>query len=174
MIIGRGDIASVLTDRDDRIYFASGVSNSKETKQLEFDREKMLLKDQWKKFVNPEGKVRDDLRLVYFSSLAIFYLNTPYTEHKLQVENFIRLNFPSWAIIRLGNITWGSNPNTLINAMKTKVANGEPLQIQDTTRYIIDKPEFLHWVGLIPNFNVEMNITGQPMKVSKIVKKYVL
>lgn len=174
MIIGHGDIASVLTDRDDRIYFASGVSNSQEIRESEFEREKMLLKDQWKKLLKPDGHVSSELKLVYFSSLSIFYLNTPYTEHKLNVENFIRLNFPSWAIIRLGNITWGKNPHTLINAMRAKVDAGEPLQIQDTTRYIIDEPEFLHWINLIPKWNVEMNVTGQPMKVRDIVKNYVL
>jgi hypothetical protein len=31
MIIGHGDIASVILDRIDRLYFASGVSNSAET-----------------------------------------------------------------------------------------------------------------------------------------------
>jgi len=39
---------------------------------------------------------------------------------------------------------------------------------------VIDKPEFLHWVNLIPKWNVEMCLTGQPMLIKEIVKKYVL
>lgn len=46
MIIGNGDVASVLQDRDDLIYFASGVSNSQETRGSEFRREKDLLFEQ--------------------------------------------------------------------------------------------------------------------------------
>ena len=38
MIIGKGDIASILIDREDVIFFASGVSNSSEIRQSEFER----------------------------------------------------------------------------------------------------------------------------------------
>ena len=47
-IVGHGDIASVLSDREDRIYFASGVSNSQETRESEYAREKTLLLQQEK------------------------------------------------------------------------------------------------------------------------------
>jgi len=161
-IIGHGDIASALQDDPGRLFFASGVSNSLETRESEYQREKDLLSRQTR-----------DLQIIYFSSLAIFYLETRYTQHKMEMEALVK-EFPCYAIMRLGNITWGSNPHTLINALKGRVARGEPIEIQDATRYVIDKPEFLHWVGLIPKWNVEMNITGQPMKVTEIVKKYVL
>ena len=39
MIIGKGDIASILNDREGAIFFASGVSNSSETNELAFKRE---------------------------------------------------------------------------------------------------------------------------------------
>lgn len=165
MIIGHGDIARAIVDRPDRLFFASGVSNSQETRESEYLREKKLLLDQ-----HPSTCPQ---QLVYFSSLAIFYLDTRYTQHKREMEEIVK-QFPCYAIVRLGNITWGDNPHTLINALKGKIARGEPIEIQDTTRYIINKSEFQHWVNLIPKWNIEMTLTGQPMKVADIVKNYVL
>lgn len=115
-----------------------------------------------------------DNRLVYFGSLAIFYSHTRYTEHKLEMEQLVKDNFPKYCIIRIGNIEWDRNPNTLVNALKTRVASGEGITIQDTYRYMVDQEEFLHWIHKIPDFNCEINIPGRRMKVSEIVKEYVL
>lgn len=78
-------------------------------------------------------------------------------------------NFPQYTIIRLGNITWGDNPNTLINYLKINPT----AEVRDVYRYVVEKDEFLHWINLIPNFNCEMNIPGKRMKVKDIVKEYV-
>lgn len=160
VIIGNGDMASVLIDREDRLYFASGVSNSAETRKSEFLRESTLLLKQ-------DGSSH----LVYFSSLCIFYLNTPYSGHKMNMENIIKCNFKKYTIVRLGNITWGSNPHTLINYLKNKIRNNEPFQIQDTYRYIVGKEEFLHWIDLIPDFSCEMNITGEILTITEIIRR---
>lgn len=157
MIIGNGDIASVLPDRKDFIFFASGVSNSQERGFKEFWREGRLLLDQ------PRNK-----RLVYFSSLSIFYKNSPYTRHKKQMEALVKATFKKHTIIRLGNITFGKNPHTLINYLR----DHPEAEIQNVYRYIIDKEEFLHWIDLIPKWNVEMNCPGQRMKVKEIKEKY--
>lgn len=163
MIIGNGDIASALkeVDRDDLLFFASGVSNSNEMRSEEYERELDLLISQ------------DKLKhIVYFSSLAVFYGDTLYVKHKRSREIDIKSNFGNYTIIRLGNITWGSNPNTLINFIRNKIRNKEEFEIKDEYRYIIDKDEFLHWIKLIPNWNCEMNITGQRLKVADIINKY--
>ena len=159
-IIGNGDIASVLRDRDDITYFASGVSDSKEIRKSQFKRESDLLLEQDR-----------DKHLVYFSSLCVFYSNTPYAKHKLYMEELIKKNFIKFTIIRLGNITWGSNPKTLINFFRNKLEHDKPFEIQDTYRYIIKKEEFLHWMDMIPSWNCEMNITGRRMKVQDIVNE---
>lgn len=156
-VIGHGDIASVLPHRDDLLFFASGVSNSQCTDQKQYDREVRLLLSQ-----------DDRAHIVYFSSLAIFYADTHYTQHKRYMETLIRENFPRWTVMRLGNITWGNNPHTLINYLR---AHPEA-EIRDEYRYIIDRDEFLHWVNLIPPWNCEMNITGQRLKVKEIKEKY--
>lgn len=163
MIVGNGDIAKVLKpfDRDDRIYFASGVSNSQETREEEYNREIELLHYQ------DQGK-----HLIYFSSLSIFYATGRYQQHKKWMEKLIKDRFKEYTIMRLGNITWGDNPHTIINFIRNKIKNNEPFRIEDTHRYIIDKDEFLHWISLIPWWSCEMNITGNRMKVSDIITKY--
>ena len=160
-IIGHGDIASVLTDREDRIYFASGVSNSQETRESEYAREKTLLLQQ--------EKIR---HLVYFSSLSIFYSDTRYAQHKLEMETLVKAHFPRYAIIRLGNITWGTNPHTIINSFRAQIRKGKPLVIRDAYRYVVDKNEFLYWVSMIPPWPCEISITGQRLSIEQIVKKY--
>ncbi len=161
MIIGHGDIASVLQDREDRIYFASGVANSGETRESEYEREIILLKDQ-----NPDG------HLIYFSSLCIFYSDNRYAQHKREMEYLVKRWFAHYTIMRIGNITWGTNPNTIINFLRNKLKNHEPFELHDVYRYVVDKEEFLHWIDLIPPFSVEMNIVGKRMKVKDIFKEY--
>lgn len=161
MIVGKGDIASVLTDRPDRLYFASGVSNSREIRESEYQREIDLLLAQ-DKFQH----------LVYFSSLSIFYSQTPYTNHKRFMEMTVRREFDRYTIMRMGNITWGENPHTLINFIKNKIRNREPFEIQNVYRYVIDKEEFLHWINLIPPWPCEMNLPGKMLTVREIVKQY--
>ena len=161
MIIGHGDIASVLQDREDRIYFASGVSNSGELCESEYYREAELLlrQDQSK-------------HLVYFGSLSIFYSDSRYSRHKRFMENLVRNNLEHYTIVRMGNIAWGGNPNTLINFLKNKIRTREPFEIKDVYRYVLEKDEFLHWIDLIPDWSCEMNIIGKRMKVKDIVKEY--
>ncbi len=162
MIIGDGDIAKSLTDREDRLYFASGVSNSQEIRRSEYEREKKLLLSQ------------DFHRhIVYFSSLCVFYQDSLYAQHKRRMEKVVKQNFKHYTIIRLGNITWGTNPHTIINAMRTHKKAGKTLEIRDAYRYLVDKEEFLHWINMIPDWNCEMNLTGQRLTIKQIVEKYV-
>jgi len=157
MIIGDGDIASILPHREDLLFFASGVSNSKETRESEYLRELKLLCRQYK-----------TKHIVYFSSLSIFYANNRYQQHKRAMEALIKEKFFKYTIIRIGNITWGKNPHTLINYLKAH----PKAEIKDVYRYICDKEELLHWINLIPSWSCEMNIPGQRLKVAEIVKKY--
>lgn len=161
MIVGNGDIASVLPEREDLLFFASGVSNSQETREFEYQRELDLLREQ-----DPEAHV------VYFSSLAVFTGASRYVRHKRGMEEAIQEDFPAHTIVRIGNITWGDNPHTLINNFRTHLEKGEDLDIQDTYRYVVDQDEFKYWVDLIPPWNAEMNIPGKRLKVKEIVDEY--
>lgn len=166
VIVGNGDIAKALMEnpdlRDNWIYYASGVSNSAETRESEFKRERELLLSQ-----------DHSKHLVYFGSLCMFYKDSPYTRHKMNMEKIIKENFPAYTIMRLGNITWGTNPTTIINYFKNERKAGRPLTIQDVYRFIVDKDEFYYWLNMIPEWPCEMNVSGRRMKVVDIVKEFV-
>ena len=170
-IVGHGDVArSILRaaashalPQSDRIYFASGVSNSREKDEAKFFREKSLLLQQQR-----------NRHLVYFGSLSVFYAKTRYTQHKLEMEKLVREQFPLHTIMRLGTITWGENPHTIINSMREQHRCGQRLNIQDTTRYVLTEDEFHHWLAHIPDWPCEMNVTGQLMSIRDLVKTYVI
>ena len=162
MIIGHGDIAGAIVDRPDRLYFASGVSNSGETDLGKYGRETDLLWDQDHR-----------AHLVYFSSLCIFYGDSLYATHKRYMENFVRQTFDRYTIIRLGNILWGSNPATLINHLRARYVAGHPLDIQDTQRVVHSLDDF-HWtLANVPAWSCEMHAPGRLLTVRQIVDRYV-
>jgi len=157
-VIGNGDIASILPERDDLLFFASGVSNSQETRETEYQRELNLLLDQ----------SRED-QLVYFSSLAVLDGTTRYHQHKREMECTIQREFSAHTIIRIGNIAWGDNPNTLINYLRAH----PDAEIKDEYRYIVDESELLYWINLIPKWPCQINVPGRRMKVQEVVDAYV-
>lgn len=159
MIVGNGNVAKAIVDNDQFLFFASGVSNSAETRQAEFDREVRLLLDQ-----------DAEAHLVYFSSLSVFYSDTPYANHKRRMEGFVHAR-KRYTIIRLGNLAWDTNPHTIINHLKGKIARGELFEVRDVYRYVISKEEFQHWLSLIPWWNCEMNCPGAFLKVEEIVSR---
>jgi hypothetical protein len=163
MIVGNGDIASVLPKKEDILYFASGVSNSGEKRESEYKREQDLL-------------VEQDFRhhIVYFSSLSIFYSRSRYAKHKISMETVVKMCFPRYTIIRLGNINWGKNPHTIINYFRNEIKANKKIKIKNVYRYIVSKEEFLHWINLIPDWNCEMNIIGEQLLVKDIIRKYIL
>ena len=165
MIVGNGDIATAIRDvgldKDKFIFFCSGVSNSNELRESEYYREAELL---WGQDISKH--------LIYFGSLSIFYSDSRYARHKRMMENLVRKNFEHYTIVRMGNITWGKNPNTLINFIQNKIRTREPFDIKDVYRYVLEKDEFLYWINLIPDWSCEMNIIGKRMKVKDIIKEY--
>lgn len=161
MVIGRGDIASALKDldRDDFIFFASGVSDSQCVDHAEFNREMILLLTQ------PRHE-----HIVYFSSLSIFDKDTAYTKHKLRLEACVK-GFDNFTIIRLGNIAWGNNPKTIINYFRNAIKNNEPVVIKDEYKYICTLEDFRYWIGKIPDFNCELNITGERIHAKELYER---
>jgi hypothetical protein len=163
MIVGKGDIASVLNDREETIFFASGVSNSNETRDSEFMREIELLDKQ------------DRTKcLFYFSSISVDDIqkigSNKYLQHKLRMETLIKSNFENYNIIRIGNITWGSNPNTFINYIKNKKSKGESVQIKDEYKYIIDKDQLVILTDNLPLIGQNtICVFGRMAKVAELV-----
>lgn len=161
MIIGRGDLATAITDREGFTFFCAGASNREPLTDRQRHSE---LNHIWKLNATPG-------MFVYVSTLSVYYSDSEYTEHKRDMENLVKRSFDNYCILRIGNITWGDNPNTLINFLKGKIQNNEPPEVQDTHRYLIDKDELNHWVGLIPlSGKHEMNVPGKRLKVERIVE----
>lgn len=157
MVIGHGDIASVLIDREDITFFASGVSDSKCSDPTKFKREENLLKEQPR-----------HVHLVYFSTLSIYYNHSPYVAHKKRMEQLVKDLFQSYTIVRIGNISWGENPNTLINYLK---AHPEA-EVQKTYRHVVDKEEFQYWMGMIlVKQRNEMNVSGKMWWVPEMAER---
>jgi hypothetical protein len=163
-IIGHGAIAEALHDLPptDLLYFASGVANSREIRESEYDRERALLLSQ-----------PIDRHIVYFSSLCTFFEpDTRYSKHKMEMEDLVRNNFFGWTIVRIGNISWGQNPNQLVPFIRERLSKGEDFPIYDQQRHLLERDEFLYWTSLIPtDRNCEMNITGRNMRIVDIVEE---
>lgn len=164
MIIGRGDIASVLNDRKDAIFFASGVSNSRCTDESEFERERDLLVQTF------HEHYRIGVSLFYFSTISISFVTSKYTLHKLSMELMVRGIWPDYNIIRLGNISWGKNPNTFLNYIRAKQAKGEEVEIRDEWKYML-KPEQLTLItdNLPTSGKNKISIFGEMRKVKDLI-----
>jgi len=161
MIIGNGSIAKVLNDRDDLVFFASGVSNSSCVNEKEYEREFNLLKT-----------VSEYNHIVYFSNLGIYYKQDRYTQHKRNIEEYIRNNYKNYTIVRIEVCEWATTPNTILNFFKKQLSQGIEPTIQDTTRYVLSLDEFKYWIGMIQSgVRNEMNILGRKLTISQIVEE---
>lgn len=162
MIVGKGDIASILNDREGAIFFASGVSKSTETNESEFWREIELL--------DKQDKTKC---LFYFSSITLddmSKIGNQYLAHKRKMELLVKSNFKNYNIIRIGNISWGSNPNTFINYIQNKIKNGEPVEIKDEFKYLIDKEQLLLLTDNLPLVGQNtISVFGRMAKVNELI-----
>ena len=163
MIIGRGDIASILNDREGVIFFVSGVSNSLEKRESEYEREYKLLSEQ------------DKTKCIfYISSITIdnkekFEISR-YLQHKKQMEDYIKSNFKNYNIIRIGNIAWGSNPNTFLNYIKNKVKNNESFFLSDEYKFMINEKQLLSLTDNLPiDSQNQISVFGQMVKVKDLI-----
>lgn len=136
MVIGNGLIAKSFSsfESDDRyIIFASGVSNSSSTNELDYLREFELLR----------GLISSEKILVYFSTCSLFDSNlyhSRYVLHKKNIEEFISINFKKYLILRLPTVVGESgNPNTFFNFFYNKLLNNENVDVfLNSNRYLID------------------------------------
>lgn len=163
IIIGTGDIASVLHEVKPKglTFLASGVSNSGVIPESEYERERRLI-----------VSMEKENHVVYFSSLSILFSDSRYLRHKREMEHIVKNHFNRWTIVRIGNITWGKNPNTIINTFKRKISDGDPFPIKDEYRHLLNKDEFIYWMNLIEEDRCSfMSITGRFIKVEQIVEE---
>lgn len=137
MIVGNGLIANAFRqdDREDVIFFASGVSNSLENDQAQFQREEDLIQ---KTIDENPGKL-----FVYFSTCSIYDSSKNssfYVNHKLNMEHLVATENQKYLIARISNaVGKGGNQNTLINYLINSIENQVEINVHiDATRNLID------------------------------------
>jgi nucleoside-diphosphate-sugar epimerase len=175
MIVGSGLLASALAHRyaldEDVLVFASGVSNSGETRVSEFQREANLL--------HATARNYSRKHFVYFSTCSIDdpdRLASPYVRHKIEMESCVEL-FPSYSIFRLPQVVGTTeNTHTLTNFLYKKIVSGEPFTVwSGAWRYLIDVAD----VALIAEAMIgsqdyrarPVNIaSSHPIKMPELVK----
>lgn len=105
------------------LVFASGISNSQETRNSEFSRELDLLKNTI--FANPESIV------VYFSTCSVYQENkSPYILHKLNMEKYVQENISNYYIFRLPQIVGSVKNSTIVSFFTNQIINNEKAKIQ--------------------------------------------
>lgn len=137
MIIGNGLIANLFreNDKEDIVFFASGVSNSLETEKSAFMREENLLRKTLEE--NPE-KI-----FIYFSTCSIYDSSKNgsfYVNHKLRMEKIVEELANQFLILRVSNaVGKGGNPNLLMNYLVNAFHQEKEITVHTlATRNLID------------------------------------
>ncbi len=157
---------------DNDILFSSGVSNSGEKDEINFQKEVELVKSNLAKLTSPGT-------FVYFSSTSIFNpfkKNNPYVLHKLKIENLIKDSNLNYLIIRLPNLVgFSSNPNTLTNYFADSIRLGRAINLnQKAFRHLIDASDLVNILNDVKNnfgknkhtINIE---TDRPLSAHQII-----
>lgn len=146
MVIGGGLLASafeILSKDENTIIFASGVSDSGNLIESEYQREI----DKLLEFKN------SNCHLVYFSTTGVYdndRKQNKYIKHKLKIEKIISDTFYNWTIYRLPNVVGrGGNANTMVNFFVNSIKSKSPINIhRNAVRRLIDVDDVFKFVNL--------------------------
>jgi len=127
-VIGNGLIGTEIKkniQKNNLLFFTSGVSNSNEERDIEFLREKNL-------FYENTKNLNSTYKVIYFSTYSIFdntLTSSAYKKHKLEMEKIVQ-KLDNHLIIRLPNVIGnGGNPNTMVNFFKNSIMNNQQITI---------------------------------------------
>jgi hypothetical protein len=145
MIVGRGLIANAFAGTfaaaPDVVIFASGVSDSSETRPEAFAREERLLE---------RSLAEHPALLVYFSTCSVKdreQMDTAYVRHKLRMED--RARESDHVVFRLPQVVGRTpNPATLTNYLHAHIAAGTKFAVwKHAWRNIIDVADVARIAG---------------------------
>ena len=162
MIIGSGLLASSFNKymNDCKyLFFASGVSNSNETRNGSFSREENLLR---KAILLNRSK-----HFIYFSSCDVIYseeLGSAYFHHKKRMEEIVIENCKLFTIFRLPQvISKSNNPNLLVNYFKSAIVENRSFDIWvNATKNLIHIDDVINMI----DFSVKnKNITNMTLNI---------
>lgn len=161
MVTGNGMIAkkfSRYVNDDNRLIFASGVSNSSANDEVAFKRETDLLLEQL--------TLHPGAMLIYFSTCSIYDPSlqlSPYVLHKIKMEELIKSVAGSFIIFRVSNpVGFTDNYHTLLNYFITHIKQQKPFTVwKYASRNLIDIDDMSdicelimkedHWMNKIIN-----------------------
>ena len=148
-ILGNGLIARQFAEMSSEfspeniLIFASGVSNSNESRESEYRRELSCL----------TSHLESDRRIVYFSTCSILdpsRHSSRYVKHKIYIENLLKARGNS-LIVRLPQVV-GLYPNstTLVESLYLRLVSGQPINVHENARRIlVDVEDVARIVGIL-------------------------
>lgn len=144
IIIGNGLLAKAFlkANINNCLFFCSGVSNSSETREEAFDREKKLL-------INSINQYNNKC-IVYFSSISAPKVNSPYFNHKINMENIIVDTAKDYIILRLPQVAGAVVNSTLLSFITQNIYLGKSFKVfKNATRTIVDVEDIVKITELI-------------------------
>lgn len=174
MIVGNGMIARAFCSfaADDAVViFASGVSDSLETRAAAFQRERELLTRT--RAAHPRAL------LVYFGTCSVHdpdRRDTPYVRHKLGMESLLAGLPGPWLVLRLPlALGPGHRGRTLACYLRERIASGEAFEVwARATRYPIDVEDVVRiaarLIGERSNWNSTIEVALRAYPVLEFVR----
>jgi dTDP-4-dehydrorhamnose reductase len=156
MVVGSGLLAKAFLSyekNNDILIFASGVSNSKETSQEQFEREEHLLNLYLEKY----GK---STYFIYFSTCSAFdtyFDRSAYTKHKINMEQIIIEKALKYNIFRLSQVLGKNNKNQLVGFLSDAIKMEKSFELFDIERNIIDIDDIFLIIDTILKENIFEN-----------------
>lgn len=146
LVVGNGLLARAMAphvaQHHDCIVFASGVSNSTETREAAFAREAALLRTH----------LSGARPLLYFSSCNVTdegEMRRPYIRHKQAMESLVRAH--GGRVVRLPQVVGRTdNPHTLTNYLRDRIVRREAFQVwARAERNLVDVDDIVHIVAAL-------------------------
>ena len=153
------------------VIFASGVSDSLESRDDSFERERTLL--QRIREENPEKLV------VYFGTCSVVdpdRRDTPYVQHKLEMESLLQNSDGPWMILRLPlAIGPMHRSRTLAQFLYEQISNEQPFEVwAHATRYPIDVADTFriasYFIGQRSMWNRRINVALRAYSILDFVR----
>ena len=181
-VIGSGLLANSFMKAKDinSCILCSGVSDSHETRESEFLREKRLLLSSI--FDNKEKLI------IYFSSVQVNESHTPYLKHKLNMEAVVKNNSKNYLIARLPQVVGVTSNSTIFPTFIRNVYLQKEIPIYKyATRSLVDVDDVMRIIvylvsngirnkvfDLSPSVNISplsiVTEIGKVLKLQPIVK----
>jgi nucleoside-diphosphate-sugar epimerase len=157
MVIGNGTMAKAFAgfaDNDEFLIFASGVSNSKETKKEAFEREITLLQETLQRY--PQSHI------VYFGTCSVYDTEeqlSSYVQHKQFAEQIVQQIAHNYTIFRVSNVVSSTvHHTTIFSYLAYHIKNNLPFKlwknayrnflgvhdIEKLITYLLKQPQLSH------------------------------